>query len=339
MKLLFDARVLTHKNYTGVENYTKFILENLLKKIDINVVKFKTNNKYLAHLYNHFILPFYNGKILFCPSNSAPFFVPKNKKLILTIHDVAFLIYPKNFSKLFQWYYRYLIPFNIKRSDKIITISESSKKEIIRLFPNAKDKIIVIFLGIDKKYKVLPTVVKKKQILYVGSINERKNLIGVIDAFDNLPIDLGYNLVIVGNFFELFSLSEIMKEKLQKAKKNKNIVFKEGLDDKSLIYEYNISEIFIFPSFYEGFGFPPLESMACGTPVITSNISSMPEICGDSALYINPYDIKDITDKMEILIRNKDLQISLIHKGLHRVKQFSWNKVAEEHIKIIKGLE
>ena len=338
MKIIIDARVLNSNSYAGVQNYTKYILESISDKLQLSVAKPKVKNKYLSHLWSHFVLPFKKGDILFCPANMAPIFIPKSKKLVLTIHDLAFLTYPKSFSKIFQIYYSLLIPYNIKRADQIITISEASKKEIIDIFPQVKDKINIVVLGIDKKYGIVKDLKKKKQILYVGSINERKNLIGAIESFERLPKELDYSLVIVGNFFDIFSLSKKMKEVLFRAKKNNKIIFKQGLDDNALIVEYNVSRILIFPSFYEGFGLPPLEAMACGTPVITSNLSSMPEVCGDAALYVDPYNIEDITSKMEILINDKNLQKELVSKGLDKVRNFTWRKSALEHIKIFKEL-
>ena len=338
MKVVIDARVLNSNSYAGVQNYTKYILESISDKLQLSVAKPKVKNKYLSHLWSHFVLPFKKGDVLFCPANMAPIFIPKSKKLVLTIHDLAFLTHPKSFSKIFQIYYSLLIPYNIKRAGQIITISEASKKEIIDIFPQVKDKINIVVLGIDKKYGIVKDLKKKKQILYVGSINERKNLIGAIESFERLPKELDYSLVIVGNFFDIFSLSKKMKEVLFRAKKNNKIIFKQGLDDNALIVEYNVSRILIFPSFYEGFGLPPLEAMACGTPVITSNLSSMPEVCGDAALYVDPYNIEDITSKMEILINDKNLQKELVSKGLDKVRNFTWRKSALEHIKIFKEL-
>jgi len=334
MKLLFDARVLTHKTYTGIENYTKYILKYLSSEVELKKAYPSTESKYLAHLWSHFLLPFIDGDFLFCPANIAPVFVPKNKKLVITLHDLAFLTYPKTVSKFFYIYYAFLIPFNIRRADAIITISKASKEEILRQFPNAKHKIDVIPLGIDSKYQILDNVVKKKQLLYVGSINERKNLIGVIEAFEKLPVEFGFNLVIVGNFSNLFSLSQKIQKVINRAKTNKHIIFKQGLDDEALIYEYNVSTVFIFPSFYEGFGLPPLEAMACGTAVITSNISSMPEVCADAATYVDPYNIADMTNKMKILIEDKTLRKQMVKKGLERVKDFTWEKSAQAHLKV-----
>lgn len=336
MKLIFDARVLTHKYYTGIENYTKYILENISYKIDINIAKPISKNKYLAHMWTHFILPFKSGNILFCPANLAPLFIPKSKKLVMTIHDVAFLTYPESFSKFFQFYYSFLIPYNIKRADKIITISEASKSEILKLFPYAKEKITIIALGIDNKYRVTQDIQKRKQILYVGSINERKNLTGVLKAFECLPNKLDYKLVVVGNFFNLFSLSSEMKETLSRAKKNDKIIFKENLDDEALVKEYNISTLFIFPSFYEGFGLSVLEAMACGTPVVCSNTTSLPEVGGDAVVYCSPNDVNDIAEKMEMVLSDDKLQQEMIAKGLKRAKQFTWEKSAKEHMRVFK---
>lgn len=116
MKLIFDYRVLDHKTYTGVENYAKNIFEKLKNKCKINIAKSKATNKYLSHLWTHFILPFKSGDVLFCPANIAPLFVPKSKKLVVTIHDVAFLTYPESFSSFFRIYYRFIMPLVVKKS-------------------------------------------------------------------------------------------------------------------------------------------------------------------------------------------------------------------------------
>ena len=335
MKLLVDARVLTHTIYTGVENYTKHILEYLSKNISLNVIKPKTTNKYLGHLWTHFILPFKKGDILFCPANIAPIFVPRKKQLIVTIHDVAFLVYQDSFSKFFQWYYRFLIPKNIKRANKIITISKYSKKEIEKFYPHAKGKIEVIFLGLDKKFKPLKNIKKKNQILYVGSLNERKNFYGTIEAFLTLN-NINLKLIMVGNFSKTFSLNKKSIEILKNAKQNENIIFRSNVSNNELVKLYNESKLFVYPSFYEGFGLPILEAMACGVPVVTSNISSMPEVGGDAVVYCNPFSVEDIKAKIEMVLFNEKLQKEIIQKGLQRAKKFTWEQSANEHMKVFK---
>lgn len=335
MKLIFDYRVLTHKTYTGVENYAKNIFEQLKNKCDINIAKSKTTNKYLSHVWTHFILPFKSGDVLFCPANITPIFVPKSKKLVVTIHDVAFLIYPKSFSIFFRIYYKLIMPIVVKRADKIITVSEYSKKEIEKYYPIAKEKIKVIYLGYDKAFKKLDTTKKKKQLLYVGSINSRKNFVGVLKAFKFLNKQ-EYRLLVVGNFSTNFLIDENDKEILEKAKQNQNIEFRSDVSNNELVEIYNESKLFIFPSFYEGFGLPVLEAMACGTPVVCSNSSSIPEVGGDAVVYCNPLDIEDIKEKMEMILCDEMLQKEGIQKGLQRAKEFSWEKSADEHIKIFE---
>ena len=337
MKLLFDARVLIHRHYTGVENYTKSILNQFQRGLHLTIAKPRFANKYLAHLWLHVSLPFQKGELLFCPANTAPIFVPKNKKLILTLHDVAFLTYPESFSKVFQYYYQFLVPRVIKRANKIITISETSKREILRYYPYAKGKIEVIALGVDDKFKVLPDIAKEKIILYVGSLNLRKNFISVISAFQQLN-RADYKLIVVGNFSSQFSINSTTKQVVEEAKKNPNIIFKSHIDDNTLVKIYNQAELLLFPSFYEGFGLPPLEAMACGTPVLTSNISSMPEVCADAALYCNPHDIDDITSKISLLLEDKNLQEKMREKGLLHVKKFTWDQASKKHLKVFKSL-
>lgn len=335
MKLIFDYRILTHKTYTGVENYAKNIFENIKNRLDINIAKPKTTNKYLAHFWTHFILPFKSGDVLFCPANIAPIFVPKSKKLVVTIHDVAFLTYPESFSKFFRVYYRLLMPIIIKRADKIITVSNYSKKEIEKYYLEAKDKIEVISLGFDNSFKKLDDIKKRNQILYVGSLNKRKNFVGVLKAFELLN-KKDYKLLIVGNFSANFSLDENSKEIIESAKQNPNIEFKSNIDNNKLIQIYNESTLFLFPSFYEGFGLPVLEAMACGTPVICSDSSSLPEVGANAVVYCNAYDINDIKEKIEEVIEDENLQKEMIKEGLERAQLFSWEKSAKEHMKLFQ---
>ena len=335
MTLLFDARVLTHKSYTGVENYTKNILEHIEGMLSINIAKPKASNKYIAHLWTHLVLPFKKGDVLFSPANIAPIFVPKSKKLVLTIHDVAFLTYPDSFSKFFRLYYKFLIPFGIKRADSIITVSNYSKELIEKYYPQAKGKVNAIHLGVDSSFRVLGDE-KKEQILYVGSLNERKNFIGVIEAFERLSTKC--KLVLVGNYGDNFELDKKSQDVLARAKQHPNIEFKSNVSDDELIELYNSSKLFVYPSFYEGFGLPVLEAMACGTPVVTSDVSSLPEVGGDAVVYCNPNDINDIKDKIKMVLDDEKLQEELRQKGLQRAKEFSWEQSASKHIKVFESL-
>lgn len=336
MKLLFDARVLTHTNYTGVENYTKNLL-NAIKKIGINVniAAPKLKNRYLAHLWTHLVLPFKGGEVLFCPANIAPLFVPKSKKLVVTIHDVAFLSYPKSFSSFFRIYYRLMMPFVVRRADKIITVSQYSQYEIERYYPGAVGKIDVVYLGVEKEFKKIENIKKKNQLLYVGSMNERKNFIGVLAAFELLDRD-DYELLMVGNFSSNFMIEESSINVVTNAKQSKKVEFKNSVCNEELVRIYNESKLLIFPSFYEGFGLPVLEAMACGTPVICSDASSLPEVGGDVVMYCNPDDVSDIKEKIVSILDDENLQKEMSEKGLTRARGFSWEKSALEYIKIFE---
>ncbi len=336
MKIAFDGRVLSHGAFSGVENYADNLYRAFGKEVEL--LKPLSTKRYQQQLWEHTLLPVEAAKadLLFCPANIAPFWLLRKTKLVLTLHDVAFKTFPESFSTPFFYYYNYLIPRNIRRADQIITISETSKNEILRFYPEAKEKITVIPLGLHKRYRVLPEVTKQKYLLYVGSINERKNVTGVIEAFELLPEAFGYSLMIVGNFFRNFSINDKTEHIFQRAKANKKIVFKANVSDEELVKIYNQASLFIFPSFYEGFGLPPLEAMACGTPVITSRLSSMPEVCSDAAGYVDPYDIVDIAKKIQTVLENDKLQQDMRSKGLEHIKQFSWEQAADMHMKVFE---
>ncbi len=338
-KILIDARALSHKNQSGVEVFTLNIIKYLksLNK-NISIAKPKSKNKYIQHLWEHLKLPFLakNYDLLYSPANIAPLWTFKKTKLVVTLHDVAYLTHPKTVSKFFYLYYKIAIPIILKRADKIVTISKASKEEIVKYYPFSKNKIEIIYNGILDSFFEKREVKKDNIILYVGSLNERKNFSSVIEAFKSVPEKFGYKLVIVGNFSDNFSLKPKNLIALQKAKQDKNIIFYSQLDLKKLQELYLKAKIFIYPSFYEGFGFPLLEAMASKTPVITSNISSMPEICSDAALYVNPYNVKDIAQKLILLIKDENLQKKLIEKGYKRASIFRWEITAKNYLKLFE---
>lgn len=334
MLILFDGRVLSHKKYTGVENYTKKIYEFLKNDKNIKIDKPNISNKYLSHLWLHFILPFKKFDTLFCPANIAPIFLPKSKKLVFTLHDISFLTYSNTFSSVFGRYYRFLVPYNIKRAQTIITVSNYSKEQIEKYYPYSKGKVKVIYHGIDSSFRKLENIKKENQILYVGSLNKRKNFLGVIKAFE-LINDSSFELLLVGDFSDTFSLDDESINLIEKARNNPKIKFLSNINNKELIELYNKSKVLLFPSFYEGFGFPILEAFACGTAVITSNTSSLPEVGKDAAIYCNPTNIEEIAERLKEVLYDDLLQKEMIKKGLEVVLNFTWEKSIIEHKKIL----
>ena len=221
----------------------------------------------------------------------------------------------------------------------IITGSFYTKSEIMQRLDFKDDKVRVIYHGINhdvfKVYDDLELDIKlpKKYILSVGSIEPRKNLLGLLKAYNllNDEIKAEYKLVLVG--FKGWENREIMEI----VNNNKdNIHYLGFVSDEELAKVYNLASLFVFASFYEGFGLPPLEAMACGTPVVCSNLTSMPEICLDAAIYCDAYDADDISKKIEIVLKDDTLKEELIKKGLKRAGEFTWKKSAEEHVKVFK---
>ena len=266
----------------------------------------------------------------------------KTRYRVTTVHDLSFHLHPAWHPKERVEYFERYFWDEIIKADRIITGSEYSKNELLEYIEYDADKIDVIYHGVDaenfKVYSQLESntlrdklTLPSKFILSVGSIEPRKNLLSLLKAYVLLDeqIKQEYKLVLVG--FKGWNNSEIMSL-IQEEKEN--VIYAGYLSDLELAYAYNLASLFCYPSYYEGFGIPPLEAMACGTPVITSNVSSLPEVGGDAVLYCDPYDINDIQEKIEMLLSNEKLQDTLSQKGLLRAKLFSWEKAAQKHIEV-----
>ncbi|MDD5527988.1 MAG: glycosyltransferase family 1 protein [Patescibacteria group bacterium] len=273
----------------------------------------------------------------------------KQTRHILTVHDLSFLITPDFFSARKNFWHKVL---NVRKmmadADVIAAISENTKQDIIRLTGINADKIKVIYDGvsadfhpIDKTDEKLIAIKNKynlpdKFILYLGTIEPRKNIIGLIKAFEQVaenPALQGYQLVIAGSggwknssVFQAVNNSEF-KDRI-------NLV--GYLENSEKAYYYNLCSIFCYPSFYEGFGLPVLEAMACGAPVITSDISSLPEVAGDAALLINPADINSISRAIIALAGDEKLREIYSVRGVERAKLFSWRGSAQRYAELFK---
>lgn len=279
-------------------------------------------------------------------------FVATNReaKNILTIHDLSYLHY----KEFFDWHkniWHHFINTHqlVKKFDKIVAISESTKRDLINLLGVDADKISVIYSGVspdyqslDKEDSRLAEVKVKYQlperfILFVGTIEPRKNLVGLIKAYDylrqNYPELAEVKLVIAGGngwkFKEVYRASKASPWQAD----IKFLGFVEASDKCPL---YNLAEVFAFPSFYEGFGFPPLEAMACGTPVVASFASSIPEVVGEAGILVDPYDTAQISEALANVLLDKNLADNLSQAGLARAKNFNWQKTAQEYLEIFK---
>ena len=284
--------------------------------------------------------------VFWSPHYNIPLLPIKAKKRIVTIHDVFHLAFYDQLNFKQKLYAKLVINQAVKKSDKILTVSKFSRDEI-KKYTNTAKEINVVYNAIDfNKFKKIDNksklnLVKEKYslpnefILFVGNVKPHKNIKNLLLAIKNLDI----NLVVVGKKEGFITGDDNIQLLIKENHLENKIYFTGYVDDEDIPLIYNFAKIFVFPSIYEGFGIPPLEAQACGTPVIVSNSASLPEVCEESALYCNPYDINDIKEKIEILINDEDLQNDLIQKGFENIKRFSWEKSSKKIIEIIKGLK
>jgi len=243
-----------------------------------------------------------------------------------------------------------------QRADRIIAVSESTKNDIANLYRINPDKIKMIHSGIADRFKMIDRndakLIQTKEkydlpykfILYLGTIEPRKNIVGIVRAYNQLQEQaarpgqaeiLNYKLVIAGSPGWLSSqiFAEIENSPVEEKIKVVNFV-----DDEDKKYVFNLAALFVYPSFFEGFGFPPLEAMACGIPVVASNNSSLPEIVASGGILIDPDKPDEMSQAMSEILIKSDLREALIQKGKAQASKFSWKKSAEEFLKMVNRM-
>ena len=370
MKIGIDTRVLARGTRTGVEEYTINLLSNLLalnpkinyqlfynayQKVNLNynwlslpnveLNDFKIPNRFFFISSRYFNQPkidkllrgvdvYFNPHFFIAP-------VSQKCKKVITFHDLSFEHHPEFFSWRKRIWQKFLMDTKkeAEKADKIIAVSESTKSDLINFYKIEPNKIKVIYSGIGKQFKQIDnnSNIKEKYnlpdkfILYFGTIEPRKNLIGLIEAFELLK-DKNYKLVIAGVKGWLYQ--DIFKA-ANKSKKKKDIIFTGFIEESDKPYLYNLSKIFVYPSFFEGFGFPPLEAMACGIPTIVSSNSSLPEVVGKAALMVDAANIDELAWSMEIALSDKKLRKRLTENGLKQARKFSWQKCAQETLNVL----
>jgi len=301
------------------ENFTKVL-------VDASHYSFKEQTKFLIELYKqrldimHFTN--FNQPLLYL------------KKQITTIHDLTLHFYPgrKFKSPIYRLAYKLIMFLGILKSKEIISISENTKQDLIKFYPHSKKKISVIYNGIDTSFidkSQKPAKNKKEYILYTGNWREHKNLPNLIKAVHLLKTNYNFKgqLTLTGNPNPLYPepLELIKKFHLEKTVNQVGLV-----SEKKLKELYENATIYAFPSLYEGFGLPILESFACQTPVACSRIACLPEIAQNAAIYFDPTSPSDIAEKLNKLLQNKQLQEDLIQKGKVRLKHFSFLKMTKQ---------
>jgi len=276
--------------------------------------------------------------------------VSSKTKKIITVHDLSFLRYPEFFSFRKNFWHRALrVVKTLKQANLIIAVSENTKNDIIELAGIDSAKVVVVYSGNNLQKKeindeeAIPFLQKNKInssfILYLGNIEPRKNIANLIIAFNKLKAAdekyKGLQLVLAGA--KAWKCSQIMKE-WQKSPYQSNIIFLGYIDKSEKEILYSRAAAFVYPSFYEGFGFPPLEAMAYGVPIICSNVSSLPEVVAEAAILINPFKPEEITSALEIILSNETVRNNLINLGYRREKEFTWEKTAQAYLDIFKKI-
>jgi glycosyltransferase involved in cell wall biosynthesis len=285
--------------------------------------------------------------VFFTPSHYGPRF--SSVPLVISVMDLSYLHFPELFKKSDLYQLKNWTKYSVKKAKKIITISKSSKDDIIEEYRVASGKIDVVYPGIKRVTSLDPHVfpmeelsfkykISKNYILYVGTLQPRKNIARLIEAFAHILKDeeiakSDLELVIVGKKGWLY---EEILEAPKKFDVSQKVKILDFVPDDELKEMYHNARVFVLPSLYEGFGLPVLEAMQYGCPVITSNISSLPEAGGNAAEYIDPESVEDIASKIKKVISDEVLRKEMIAKGKKQVEKFSWETSAKKTLEILE---
>lgn len=304
----------------------------------------KTLSRRMSTLYQdlvwtHTILPLLAWRnktdLLHMPTGVVPLLA--HCPTVVSIMDTTFFLSPQSFPAWQRLYQRLFVPISARRSRLILTISEHSKRDIMRLFKVGEEKVIVTYLAAAPEFRPIPShecqdvqkiVGPDPFILTVGTLEPRKNLKGLIQAFARLGELLpSVRLVHVGSQGWFFD--DIVTEATRCGVEDR-VLFLGRVPQEQLVKLYNLAALFVYPSFYEGFGLPVLEAMACGCPVLTSNNSSLPEVAGDAGMLVDPKNIESIADAIRIILYDPALSEHMRKAGIAQASKFSWRRCAEE---------
>jgi glycosyltransferase involved in cell wall biosynthesis len=366
VKVSIDIRELsTSEDRAGKYQYIYNLVSNLLS-IDFNndysllsfIKGFKGDENITSEIIYHF-----SGRLtrlflerLFIPVDflmgkidvfHGPFYyipVCRRARSVVTIHDLTAIKYPELLEPEWAVYFKKKIKASVEKADAVIAISNFTKEEIVESLHIDDEKIRVIYNGIAQRFKPVTNKIEIQEVtakygvsepylLFVGMIKPNKNIQTLIRAYIELRKSATYEypLVIVGD--KSWDFDEVMKV-VHKFKAENGIIFTGVVSDEDLPYLYSGAELFVFPSLLEGFGIPVIEAMACGTPVVTSNRTSIPEITNGAAILVDPLDVNAIAEAMHSIVSDSELRGRLSEKGINQAKVFSWEKTARETLQL-----
>jgi glycosyltransferase involved in cell wall biosynthesis len=285
-----------------------------------------------------------NVALLHSPVNVQPLFLPC--KGVTTVTDLSFVVFPQSFRAGQRVYQRLFTRLSARRATHVITYSASTAQDLTRFFAVPGKKISVVFPGVDAAYRpvrddsVLADFKRQRGlphrfILFVGTLEPRKNLVTLLRAFAQFRrrMEDDYKLVLGGGKGWLHRPLFAAIEELQL---EDDVLLPGFIPEEELPLWYNAADVFVYPSVYEGFGLPPLEAMACGTPVIVSDASSLPEVVGDAGILVDPHRPHDWADALSLLCQNANRREALAQQGVERAKEFTWTRMARETIRVYR---
>lgn len=294
------------------------------------------------HFWEQFSLPRlakrHRVDLLHSPANMAPLFY--KGRSVIHIHDLCFVVNPQWYSFRFRTLYNFLIPRLARRAAKVITNSNNSRNDLMLFCGVPADRVSLVYWAVDDiflrnappRITTPDPLLAEEFILYVGSLEPRKNIKTLIDAYERLRADHPERrpkLVLIGGEFPLFA--EVRWSIRQFAD---DVIFKGFVNDEMLREFYRRARLVVYPSLYEGFGLPPLEAMASGTPVVTTLTSSIPEVVGDAAVLVNPHNERQLAQALYDVLADDTARAELIRKGLSQVKRFNWYRVARNTLAV-----
>lgn len=374
----YSERIVRHLlEHDRTNQYFLFLTEPLDYLNAPNLTKIvdkKSSSMGRNRIWENFILPIFlyknNVDIYFSPAFTLPilprirkyigwlpmppafkylFNIGSKVRYVVTIHDVIACLYPEYFTLKMRIWNRIFISNAVRIADRILTDSDSTRHDIERLFPGLKLQMLTVYPSIDSKYHTINNdslieITRKNLdlpsnfILYLGTIEPRKNVLAIVRAYALLPqqLQVRYGLILCGR---LGWLSDPIATEIKALRSQGKIRMIGYVPHEALPVLYNMADLFVFPSFYEGFGLPPLEAMACGVPVITSDVSSLPEVVGNAGIMIDPAEIGQLAEAMEKVLGNEKLRKSMITKGYERVKKFSPEYTASQILRVFGEME
>ena len=348
LKIAITVEALKNEYFAGVEQYIYNLTHQLLSRseLDLTLIApsdfphslFPTHTRVIYHdptmvLGSGFVSAVFsppknlsNFDLVHCPTVTAPFFFRPNYKVVMTVHDLIPLLFPKWHTTKHVLYFKYFLKYRFRFVDRFIADSNTTKQDLIDFFEIPEDKIDVVYLGVSGRFRPIGET-REDFILAVSTLEPRKNFKRIIEAYISLRKEekISDKLMIVGKkgwlFDDIFTIPREFQD---------DIIFKGYVSEDELLRLFQTARFFIYPSMYEGFGLPILEAMACGCPVITSNTSSMPEVAGEAALLVDPYQIEEIKNAIYTLTKDAGLCNKMSAEGIRRASQFSWQRAAEQ---------